>query len=459
MADYVTGVKTSDGVKKIDYNALANKPGIVTAEEDGLMSAGDKVKFDEMCEDVKELQDITSQAGTDIEDIKQDMSAVQQAVENAQSTADEALELANTMHGIVTSGDGSAYTAEVGGISALDVGVSFMMIPHTTSTSTSPTLNVNGLGPVNIRRQVSTGTSSTAVGASEDWLGENKPICVTYDGEYWVADIVKTDISDLNGVVPVDKGGTGADYKLGAAQNLSVPTLLSGEKLPDDADLNNYITAGSYYHDEPSNLSHCPVNQCFKLIVSYGCAYRASQTIIQDIIIEATGERLRRTCITTSGEWSSWHGASDYIIEQDIVTSSCSNNGSIVWTYRKWNSGVAECWGRCSSTIDTSRIVQVSGVSGFLYLNDYIYANYPTDLFINTPKCIASYIGLIKGPLKKSDPETTFASFLYTKEQPTASRTGHYSFYRIGEIPITDLTDHVKWYVRIDFHVIGNWKE
>lgn len=31
MADYVTGFQTSEGVKKYDYNSLANKPSVATA--------------------------------------------------------------------------------------------------------------------------------------------------------------------------------------------------------------------------------------------------------------------------------------------------------------------------------------------------------------------------------------------------------------------------------------------
>ena len=47
MADYVTGIKTSEGVKKIDYDYLANKLTTADGREDGyLISAEDKDKLD-----------------------------------------------------------------------------------------------------------------------------------------------------------------------------------------------------------------------------------------------------------------------------------------------------------------------------------------------------------------------------------------------------------------------------
>lgn len=149
----------------------------------------------------------------------------------------------------------------------------------------------------------------------------------------------------------------------------------------------------------------------------------------------------------------------DYVVQQG---ESVVDN--ITWTYRKWNSGVSECWGRYSREFNKETnplpISPSDDVTGVYYLSANLFAKYPTGLFLDIPKCIASYVGLTKGPLKKSQRATTYAGFLYTKEQPTASETGIYSIYRIGAIPSSDLNDEIiKWYVYIDFHVIGKWKE
>ena len=57
------------------------------------------------------------------------------------------------LKGITTAGTGSAYTATVEGIDALETGVTFMMVPHISSEIVNPTLDVNGLGAKPIRRR------------------------------------------------------------------------------------------------------------------------------------------------------------------------------------------------------------------------------------------------------------------------------------------------------------------
>lgn len=101
----------------------------------------------------------------------------------------------------VTSGSGSAYTATVSGLS-LVAGNSFVMVPHTASTTTAPTLNVNGLGAKNIRMRLSSDTSSTIQLIRSNFLVANKPVRVVYDGTYWVLDdFVQPDASYLHGTL------------------------------------------------------------------------------------------------------------------------------------------------------------------------------------------------------------------------------------------------------------------
>lgn len=87
----------------------------------------------------------------------------------------------------VTRGTGSAYTATVDGLT-LVAGKSFVMVPHVTSTTTVPTLNVNSLGAKNIRMRLSSNTSLTIQLIKSDFLVANKPVKVVYDGTYWVLD-------------------------------------------------------------------------------------------------------------------------------------------------------------------------------------------------------------------------------------------------------------------------------
>ena len=122
--------------------------------------------------------------------------------------------------GVTTAGDGSAYTATVDGITALAAGATFVMIPHETSTSKTATLDVNGLGAKMIRRRVSNSTVTTVTASADNWLYKNKPIRVTYDGTYWVADMDRPNAADIYGAVPIVSGGTGASTAETALANL-----------------------------------------------------------------------------------------------------------------------------------------------------------------------------------------------------------------------------------------------
>ena len=88
---------------------------------------------------------------------------------------------------ITTAGTGAAYIASVSDLTLI-AGASFVMVPHVTSTTTAPTLNVNYLGAKNIRMRLSSNTSSTIQLIKSDFLVANKPVNVVYDGTYWVLD-------------------------------------------------------------------------------------------------------------------------------------------------------------------------------------------------------------------------------------------------------------------------------
>ena len=71
------------------------------------------------------------------------------------------------------------------------------------------------------------------------------------------------------------------------------------------------------------------------------------------------------------GTWASTTIKDDYIVEEGT---------SGIWTYRKWNSGIAECWG-IRSNINES----ISTTWGNLYTGITRDATYPTNLFIEKP--------------------------------------------------------------------------
>ena len=129
-------------------------------------------------------------------------------------------DLKNGVHIVTTEGDGAAYTATVPGITELTAGINFIMIPHVVSSTTQPTLNVNGLGAKNLRQPLTNNTAATATAALATWLSAGKPVWVKYDGTQWKTDIPRPSASSLYGTVPIDGGGTGASVRATAYVNL-----------------------------------------------------------------------------------------------------------------------------------------------------------------------------------------------------------------------------------------------
>lgn len=109
---------------------------------------------------------------------------------------------------VTTTGTGKAYEATVNGITELKEGVSFVMVPHTSNTTSVVTLNVNGWGPKYLHRY----TTDRKV---MDWTPVgffiNRPYLVMYSTESWIViNYPKPSATDLYGVVPVANGGVPA---------------------------------------------------------------------------------------------------------------------------------------------------------------------------------------------------------------------------------------------------------
>lgn len=120
---------------------------------------------------------------------------------------DNKADITNGQYAITaSSNDGVAYTATVPSITSLTSGVSFIMIPSKTSTSVTPTLNVNGLGAKNIKRRLSSISTATQSGYSASWLAVNKPFRIVYDGTQWIVEgNTKPVAEDLYGTAPKAK--------------------------------------------------------------------------------------------------------------------------------------------------------------------------------------------------------------------------------------------------------------
>lgn len=108
-----------------------------------------------------------------------------------------------------SSTDGVAYVAWVNEtFESLEAGMVVTILPSMTATSTTPTLNVNGLGAIQIRRKMSSGTLTRPAIQYANVVYKDVPLHLMYDGTYWVAtQFTKPSATDLYGNVPVQNGG------------------------------------------------------------------------------------------------------------------------------------------------------------------------------------------------------------------------------------------------------------
>lgn len=150
----------------------------------------------------------------------------------------------------VTSTDGVAYTATAPSITAKNLtelkGAKLVIIPNMTSTSaTSVTLNINGLGAKAIKRWDNLVTSEWWSFQSPGWFKAGYPVTVTFNGTYWMIEgMNKPYASDLQGAVPIEKGGTGATTAADARTNLGLKTETWTFKLRDGSTVTKVVHIG-----------------------------------------------------------------------------------------------------------------------------------------------------------------------------------------------------------------------
>lgn len=133
------------------------------------------------------------------------------------------------------------------------------------------------------------------------------------------------------------------------------------------------------------------------------------------------------TTYSTSG--GGGETGADYVTEQ-------STSG--IWTYRKWNSGLAECWG----TTATRTVTSWSAWGGLYYGNPYnVRDSYPSGLFISAPNCQAQ-IGtndgdmfLVKGSGSGTEGTATYTPAFYPARGSSGSVGVTYtvSYYAVGK--------------------------
>ena len=113
----------------------------------------------------------------------------------------------------------------------------------------------------------------------------------------------------------------------------------------------------------------------------------------------------------------------DFIVEQGT---------SGIWTYRKWDSGISECWGHY-----TWNITSWTAWGGFYYSNSAASQVYPTNLFIDEPTFLAqgfssegdAFLGIVA---QNSNFNTQTSQFYLLRPTSGPNATGHISIHSRG---------------------------
>lgn len=132
---------------------------------------------------------------------------------------------------VLSSADGVTYVAEMPGVSALSKGLRLLAVPEIESTSTGVRLDVNGLGSVAVLVRGSGNTGDTGAPTDKNWLSAGAPVELVYNGTAFVASFVKIAIEDIEGVLPLEKGGHGGKTAAEARTNLGItPANIGAQK-------------------------------------------------------------------------------------------------------------------------------------------------------------------------------------------------------------------------------------
>jgi hypothetical protein len=124
-------------------------------------------------------------------------------------------------------------------------------------------------------------------------------------------------------------------------------------------------------------------------------------------------------CITVDDEpWA------DYVVELAAIGTN--------WTYRKWNSGLIELWGK----IDNQSFA-ITTSHGWGYISEMVYINFPQNLFVTYP-CVTlsldstSYSNDYGAPLISMHERTPKGVGFVLFETVSATRSGVVNIYACG---------------------------
>lgn len=152
-----------------------------------------------------------------------------------------------------SSEDGLKYTVNVPGLRKLENGTSFIIIPEVDNVIGTVSLSVNDLGelPLVSRRGWN---SDITTWSKRFFTGDIKaytPIRVTLStkiGSCWIAEIQRSTSKDIDGILPIDIGGTGTDNPEEAIETfLGMARLILSQNQYDDQFPSNPVNGQLFF--------------------------------------------------------------------------------------------------------------------------------------------------------------------------------------------------------------------
>lgn len=257
--------------------------------------------------------------------------------------------------GVVTLGNGAAYTATVPGINKLVNGASFVMIPNVANTTAAPTLNVNNLGAKVLARSASGRYGPIAVSSSEEWIKRGFPIRVTYYENYWVIDDAKPYAADLHGVVKIQNGGTNASDAETARQNLGAAAEDHSHKDLDEAIrlLKSYFHySGGVYKMAVQECNNTDLNELTTQGLYWGYTGLTNAAVQNVSVIEV---------LPYSNDW--------VLQRQTVITTDPTRNATYIRT--KYSGTTWSAWSRVLTNIvhpdDRGNELPAAGTPGRIF--------------------------------------------------------------------------------------------
>lgn len=134
---------------------------------------------------------------------------------------------------------------------------------------------------------------------------------------------------------------------------------------------------------------------------------------------------------TSVGTWTGWQS----------INSIVEEGTSGIWTYRKWSSGIAECWGTIEQTVTFSKSwgnFYVSSPSSGSAIADYPFTFVQRPVEIVQGRCNANAVWIYTEASERGM-NTTTCTGMYLAIRPVAGNTEEQTLY-------------------LDFYVKGKWR-